>query len=49
VQELEKFKRPDGELPRVAIVPAKFTVRALAEELDEPEVQPKESTAERKP
>ena len=49
VPELEKFKRPDGELPRVAIVPARFTVRALAEELDEPEAQPKESTAERKP
>ncbi len=34
---LEKFKRPDGELPRVAIVPAKITVRAVAEEIEEPE------------
>jgi len=32
---LERFKRPDGDLPRVAIVPAKITVKALAEEIDE--------------
>jgi hypothetical protein len=32
VAQLEKFKRPDGELPRVAIVPAGFTVKATAEE-----------------
>jgi hypothetical protein len=48
VAELEKFKRPDGELPRVAIVPARFTVRALAEEMEEPEPQPTDSPAEPK-
>jgi hypothetical protein len=48
VAELEKFKRPDGELPRVAIVPARFTVRALAEEMHEPEPQPTDSPAEPK-
>jgi hypothetical protein len=32
---LQRFSRPDGELPRVAIVPAKVTVKALAEEIDE--------------
>ena len=37
---LEKFKRPDGDLPRVAIIPAKITVKATAEEIEEPEQQP---------
>lgn len=30
---LEKFNRPDGDLPRVAVIPARFTVRAIAEEM----------------
>lgn len=39
LHELEKYRRPDGELPRVAIVRAGFTVRARAEEIkDEPAV-----------
>jgi len=33
LQGLEKYKRPDGELPRVAIVRAGFTVQATAEEV----------------
>jgi hypothetical protein len=37
VEGLERFKRPDGELPRVAIVPAGFTVRALAEDMPQSE------------
>jgi hypothetical protein len=36
---LEKFKRPDGDLPRVAIIPAKITVKATAEEIETPEQQ----------
>jgi hypothetical protein len=32
VEGLEKYKRPDGELPKVAIVRAGFTVKATAEE-----------------
>ena len=36
---LEKFKRPDGDLPRVAIIPAKVTVKATAEEIETPEQQ----------
>ena len=39
MEGLERFKRPDGELPRVAIIPAKVTVKALAEEIEEPEQQ----------
>ena len=31
VNGLSRFKRPDGDLPRVAIVPAGFSVKALAE------------------
>jgi hypothetical protein len=34
IAALSRFKRPDGDLPRVAIVPAKITVRAVAEEMD---------------
>jgi hypothetical protein len=36
VEGLEKYRRPDGELPRVAIVRAGFAVNALAEEMPEP-------------
>ena len=32
---LDKFRRPDGALPKVAIVPGKFTVRAVAEDTPE--------------
>jgi hypothetical protein len=32
MEGLEKYKRPDGELPKVAIVRAGFTVKATAEE-----------------
>jgi hypothetical protein len=35
VQGLAKYKRPDGELPKVAIVRAGFTVKATAEEQPE--------------
>jgi hypothetical protein len=31
VYGLSRFKRPDGDLPRVAIIPAGFSVKALAE------------------
>lgn len=34
LHELEKYRRPDGDLPRVAIVRAGFTVRAKAEEIE---------------
>jgi hypothetical protein len=37
---LAKFQRPDGELPRVAIVSAGFSVKAVAEELSEAEAKP---------
>lgn len=33
---LDKFRRPDGGLPRVAIIRAKLTVKAVTEELDQP-------------
>ncbi len=36
---LAKFKRPDGALPRVAIIPAKATLKAMAEEIEEGEPQ----------
>lgn len=39
VAGLERFKRPDGDLPRVAIIPAKITVKALVEEIEQPEQQ----------
>ena len=32
---LERFKRPDGDLPRVAIVPAKLTIKALVDEIEQ--------------
>lgn len=34
LQGLEKFRRPDGDLPRVAIVRAGFTIRAKADEIE---------------
>ncbi len=37
VDGLARFKRPDGELPRVAIVSAGFSVKALAEEPEKSE------------
>jgi hypothetical protein len=36
IDDLEKLRRPDGGLPKVAIVRAGFTVRATAEEIEEP-------------
>ncbi len=39
VDGLEKFHRPDGELPRVAIIPAGFSIKAQAE-------KPPEETAD---
>lgn len=36
VEGLEKRRRPDGGLPQVAIIPARFTVKAIAEEIPEP-------------
>lgn len=44
---LERFKRADGDLPRVAIIPAKITVKALAEEMEQPE-QPQTNVASEK-
>jgi hypothetical protein len=35
MEGLEKYKRPDGELPKVAIVRAGFTLKATAEEQQE--------------
>jgi hypothetical protein len=34
---LDKFRRPDGELPRIAIVNAHFSVRAHIEDPDKPQ------------
>lgn len=36
VEGLDRFKRPEGDLPRVAIVRAGFTVRAQAEPIEQP-------------
>lgn len=36
LQGLDKYRRPDGELPQVAIISAGFTVNAIVEEIPEP-------------
>ncbi len=42
--DMEKFRRPDGALPRVIIVPSKFVVRASVVDPDAP---PPESAVSR--
>jgi hypothetical protein len=38
LDQLEKYRRPDGGLPQVAIITAGFTVNAVAEEISDPAV-----------
>jgi hypothetical protein len=39
-EELDRYRRPNGEMPRVLIVPAKFAVRAKVERIEGPVAPP---------
>lgn len=49
VKGLDKYRRPDGSLPRVAIVTAGFAVRLSVEEQDQPEQKQAEQPASTPP